>query len=34
MYVDVYKLLYIKPIFNSLIIIVQLIDFLIWQFIY
>jgi len=31
---DVYKLLYRRPIFNSLAIIIQLIDFLMWKFIY
>ncbi len=31
---DIYKLSYKKPIFNSLVTIVQLIDFLMWQFIY
>jgi hypothetical protein len=27
---DVYKLLYKKPIFNTLVIIIQLTDFLMW----
>jgi hypothetical protein len=31
---DVYKLMYRRPIFNSLATIRQLIDFLMWQFIY
>jgi hypothetical protein len=31
---NVYKLSYRKPIFNSLATIIQLIDFLTWQFIY
>jgi hypothetical protein len=31
---DVYKLTYRRSIFNSLATIIQLIDFLMWQFIY
>jgi hypothetical protein len=31
---NVYKLQYKKPIFNSLVIIIQLIDFWMWLFIY
>jgi hypothetical protein len=31
---NVYKLQYKRPIFNSLAIIIQLIDFLMWLFIY
>jgi hypothetical protein len=31
---DVYKLLYIKFVFNSFVTIIQLTDYLMWQFIY
>jgi len=31
---DVYKMSYTKPIFNSLVTIIQLTNFLTWQFIY